>query len=209
MIPLKRAPFRTAAAFRAWLERHHATASELVVRIFKVHAASRGMTYAQALDEALCFGWVDGVRHGLDSESFTVRFAPRKPRSLWSRVNAMHVERLIRAGRMTRSGLAAYAKREAERTGVYSYERGAAELAPAELKLFRASRRAWSFFGAQAPWYRRASTHWVASAKRTETRKRRLATLIACSARREPVPSLDRRTSSHRPGSGALARERT
>ena len=192
MTPPKPTDFKAPAAFRSWLERHHATATELVVRLFKVHAAGRGMTYVQALDEALCFGWIDGVRRSLDSESFTVRFTPRKPRSIWSRVNVAHVERLIAEGRMAPSGLAAYGKREPERTGVYSFERAAARLTPEDLKLFRARRAAWDFFAAQPPGYRRACAHWVTSAKRPETRNRRLATLIEDSAGRRRIRQLTR-----------------
>lgn len=112
--------FRTPAAFRAWLEKHHATAKELELRLFKVHAAHRGLTYAQALDEALCFGWIDGVIHRLDEDSFSQRYTPRKPRSNWSRRNIEHVARLKKAGRMAPAGLAAYKAREAERSGLSS-----------------------------------------------------------------------------------------
>ena len=120
--------FRTPAAFRAWLERHHATATELELRLFKVHAAHRGLTYAQALDEALSFGWIDGVVHRLDQDSFRQRYTPRQPRSTWSRRNIEHVERLKKAGRMTPAGLAAYEAREAQRSGVYSFEQERPEL---------------------------------------------------------------------------------
>ena len=194
MTPPKPTSFKTRDAFRSWLERHHATTTELVVRLFKVHAAGRGVTYVQALDEALCFGWIDGVRRSLDSDSFTVRFTPRKPRSIWSRVNVAHVQRLIAEGRMAPSGLAAYGKREPGRTGLYSFERAAARLTPEELKLFRAQRAAWDFFAAQPPGYRRACAHWVTSAKRPETRSRRLATLIEDSAGRRRIRQLTRPT---------------
>ena len=120
--------FRTQAAFRAWLETHHATATELELRLFKVHAAHRGMTYAQALDEALSFGWIDGVVHRFDEDSFRQRYTPRQPRSNWSRRNIEHVERLKKAGRMTPAGLAAYDARDMRRTGVYSFEQERPEL---------------------------------------------------------------------------------
>src|ERR1039457_2130825 len=125
------AVFQTPAAFRAWLRTHHKTAVELVVRVHKTGADRPGLRYTDALDEALCYGWIDGVRRRHDTESFTVRFTPRKPRSIWSRVNVAHAERLQRSGRMTKAGLAAFAAREAERTGVYSFERDAATLTPA------------------------------------------------------------------------------
>ena len=114
--------FPYAAAFRAWLEQHHAAASELEIRLFKVHAAHRGITYAQALDEALCFGWIDGVRRRLDQDSFSQRFTPRRPRSIWSRVNIAHVERLKKAARMAQAGLAAFEARDELRTRLYSFE---------------------------------------------------------------------------------------
>jgi uncharacterized protein YdeI (YjbR/CyaY-like superfamily) len=184
--------FRSASAWRAWLARHHRSAEEIVLHCFKVHAAARGVTYAQALDEALCFGWIDGVRRRLDADSFSIRFTPRRERSIWSRINVAHVERLIRERRMTKAGLAAYAAREAKRTGVYSFERKAAKLAPDFVRRFRANAAAWEWFEAQAPWYRRTSTFWVMNAKREETRERRLAKLIACCVRREPIPELKR-----------------
>ena len=180
--------FRTPAAFRAWLERHHRTTPELVVRLYKLEFAGRGLTYGQALDEALCFGWIDGVRRSLDAESFSVRFTPRKPRSIWSRVNVAHVERLRAAGRMTEAGLAAYAARDEARTGIYSFERDAVELDPALARRFRANRGAWAYFQAQPAGYRRLNVFRVMSAKRAETRERRLDLLIACSAKQTRIP---------------------
>ena len=183
--------FRTPAAFRAWLERHHATATELELRLFKVHAAHRGLTYARALDEALSFGWIDGVVHRLDQDSFRQRYTPRRPRSTWSRRNIDHVERLKKAGRMTPAGLAAYEAREAERSGVYSFEQERQELAPRYVKAMRANGAAWVFFQAQAPGYRRMTAHWVMSAKKEETRARRLGILIDSSARGRKIPPLE------------------
>jgi uncharacterized protein YdeI (YjbR/CyaY-like superfamily) len=184
--------FRTPAAFRRWLATHHGTARELVVRCCKVHAADRGITYAQALDEALCYGWIDGVRRAVDADTFSVRFTPRKPNSLWSRVNVRHVERLLREGRMAEPGLVAFAAREDARTGRYSFEQRTVRLAPAYAKALRANPEAWSYFQQRPPWYRRTTIHWIMSAKREETRAKRLATLIACSARARPIPPLAR-----------------
>ncbi|MGE0351922.1 MAG: YdeI family protein [Gemmatimonadales bacterium] len=184
--------FRTPAAFRTWLRGHHRTTAELIVRCFKVHAADRGITYAQALDEALCFGWIDGVRRAYDEDTFTVRFTPRKPRSNWSRVNVRHVERLVREGRMKQPGLAAFEAREESRTGVYSFEQRETKLEPGYMKRFLANRRAWAFFQKQPPWYRRTSSFWVMSARREETRARRLDSLISHSARGESIPQLRR-----------------
>jgi uncharacterized protein YdeI (YjbR/CyaY-like superfamily) len=174
--------FKTPAAFRAWLRKHHKTVRALILRIAKAHAADRGITYAQALDEALCYGWIDGVRQRLDAESFSVRFSPRKPRSIWSRVNVRHVERLIQANRMTKAGLIVFEAREEGRTGVYSFEQRPTELPPEYCQRFRAAKPAWTYFQGEAPWYRRTSSYWVLSAKREETRLKRLETLIDCSA---------------------------
>ena len=179
-------------AFRDWLARHHAAKTEIVVRCFKTSAAGRGLTYSDALDEALAYGWIDGVRRGVDEVSFSTRFTPRRPRSIWSRVNVARVEALASRGRMMPSGLAAFNAREVARTGVYSFERAAAELPPDFLTRFRANRAAWSYFNSEAPWYRRTSTHWVMSAKKEETRLRRLAHLIECSARAERIGPLKR-----------------
>jgi uncharacterized protein YdeI (YjbR/CyaY-like superfamily) len=182
--------FRTPAAFRTWLEKNHATATELELRLFKVHAADRGITYTQALDEALCFGWIDGVLHRLDEHSFSQRYTPRKPKSTWSRRNIAHVERLTKEGRMAPAGLAAFNARTEARTGVYSFEQARPDLTPAFLKALRTNAAAWAFYQAQASWYRRTTGHWVMSAKREETRVKRLAILIDCSARGTRIPPL-------------------
>ena len=193
MPPPKPCAFRGAGEFREWLARHHATHDELIIRLYKTAHSHHGMTYVHALDEALCYGWIDGVRRSLDAVSFTQRFTPRKPRSIWSRVNIRKVESLIEHGRMMRPGLDAYAKRSAERTGIYSFERAAAKLSPAFLKQFKANRAAWKYFQSQAPWYQRLTVFRVMSAKRPETRVRRLEDLIAHSAAGEGIPQLPKR----------------
>jgi len=186
--------FRTPAAFRAWLRRNHQSETELLVRLYRVHAARHGMTYAQALDEALCFGWIDGVRRSLDDDTFTIRFSPRKSSSIWSRINVAHVNRLIREGRMEKPGLAAFEARSEERTGVYSFERAAAaKLAPAMERRFRVVAAAWKHYQAEAPWYRRTAAHWIMSAKKEETRLRRLDLLIDCSRKGVRIPVLRRK----------------
>ena len=184
--------FISAAAFREWLERHHESESELLVRLYKVHAKHKGMNYTEALDEALCFGWIDGVRPGGDEDTYAVRFTPRKPKSIWSAVNIKKVTELEAAGRMHESGLAAFSRRSADRSGIYAYENRHTDLSPAYDKKFRTSKRAWDFFSAQAPWYRRTSIYWVMSAKKEATRERRLAKLIEVSAKKKPLPQLDR-----------------
>ncbi|HVO12940.1 MAG TPA: YdeI/OmpD-associated family protein [Vicinamibacteria bacterium] len=184
--------FRSAAAFRAWLEAHHASASELLVRCFKVSARDRGVTYTEALDEALCFGWIDGVRRAVDAHSFSVRFTPRKAKSYWSAVNRRHAERLQADGRMHPAGLAAFRKAAGAGAGAYSFERRPQSLPPAYQKRLRARPRAWAFYQQQPPWYRRTSAFWVISARREETRERRLAELIACSEEQRPIGPLAR-----------------
>ncbi len=182
--------FKTPAAWRGWLAKNHHTSREILLRLFKVHAADRGVTYKQALDEALCYGWIDGVARRLDADSYCQRFTPRRPRSIWSRINVGHVERLIREKRMTPAGLAAYRARDEKRTGVYSFENRPKSLPPPMAKRFRASKAAWQFYQKQPPWYRRTTTYWVVSAKQEGTRQRRLGALIDCCARGEIVPQV-------------------
>ncbi len=174
--------FRTAAAFRAWLQKNHDRADEVWPLLRKTSAAIKCLTYAEALDEALCFGWIDGVRHSCDADTFTSRFTPRKAKSVWSNVNVRHYRRLEAAGRIAPPGAAAWARRDDERTGVYSFETRDRPLEPALESIFRARKRAWSFFSAQPPGYRRLMTYWVQSAKQESTRLKRLERLIAVSA---------------------------
>lgn len=180
--------FRTAAALRRWLSANHARKAELFIGFYKKGSGRRGITYQEALDEALCYGWIDGVRRSVDAESYTNRFTPRKPRSNWSQVNLRRVAELIEAGRMAPPGLAAYERRDPSRVNRYSFERETAELAPAQRKAFRARPEAWRFFQAQPPYYRRLTAFWVISAKKEETRQRRLTALIESSARGQRVP---------------------
>lgn len=175
--------FPTAGAFRVWLEKNHAASGELRVGFYKKGSGKIAMTYQEAVLEALCFGWIDGVLNRLDADSFTHRFSPRKPRSIWSRVNVAHAERLTAAGKMHAAGLAAFAARDVAKTGTYAFERQTpAKLTRTQEKQFRANAAAWKFFSAQAPWYRRTAVHLVISAKQEATRARRLAQLIADSA---------------------------
>jgi len=188
--------FDSQSDFRKWLKSHHATTRELLVRCYKTHAQDRGLTYRQALDEALCFGWIDGVRRSVDENSFSTRFTPRKPNSTWSRINIGRVKELEAEGRMHPSGRAAFAARLTVNPRRYSYESRPTRLDAGSLKKLRANKRAWAFFQAQPPWYRRTSSFWVMEAKREDTRERRLAELIARSAKREPIKLLDRRGST-------------
>ena len=175
--------FSTPGEFRAWLTKHHEAATELIVGFHKKHTGRPSMTWTESVREALCFGWIDGIRRSLGDDSYTIRFTPRKPRSIWSSRNIEHVEELIREERMAPAGLAAYEARTAERTGVYSFEqRHAARLEREQEQRFRADPAAWDFFQTQPPSYRRTAIYWVVSAKRAETRARRLAKLIEDSA---------------------------
>jgi uncharacterized protein YdeI (YjbR/CyaY-like superfamily) len=180
--------FRTPAAFRAWLEANHERANELLLDFHKKGSGRPSITWPESVDEALCYGWIDGVRRSIDESSYSIRFTPRKPRSIWSNVNVAKVESLIHQGRMMPSGLAAYALRDPERSGIYAFERETASFDDEGEQLFRSDRLAWSFFQLQAPSYRRVATYWVTSAKRAETRARRLASLIECSGRGKRLP---------------------
>lgn len=175
--------FRSPAAFRRWLERHHARENELWVGLYKKHAAARGLTYADATLEALCFGWIDGVMRRIDADTHMQRFTPRRPGSIWSNVNVAHVERLTRAGRMAPAGLAAFAARSAKMTGVYSFEqKRPTALLPAAEKEFRTHPAAWAHFSQEPPWYRRFIAHKIATAKQEATRTRWLTKAIVAAA---------------------------
>jgi len=174
--------FKTAAAFRRWLEKNHATAAELQVGFYRKDSGKGGMTYQESVDEALCFGWIDGVVRKIDADSFTHRFTPRKARSTWSNVNVAHVARLTAAGRMQPAGLQAYARRDPERTGTASYEKRPRKFPAASERTFRANPKAWTRWQAQPPGYQRLAIHWVTNAKLAETRHRRLAQLMTLTA---------------------------
>lgn len=182
--------FSSSRAFRSWLETHHASATSLWVRCYKVHAAGRGMTYRQAVDEALCFGWIDGVTRRIDGATFGVRFTPRQRRSVWSRLNLKRIGELSAEGRVAAAGQAALAARDEARTGLYSFERAAMSLSPDLDARFKADAAAWKYFNAQPPGYRRTCLFWVMSAKRESTRVRRLGILIDCAARQTRIPLL-------------------
>lgn len=189
MAEQKPVPFAGPAAFRAWLAKNHATANELYVRCRKVGTGG-GLTYREALDEALCIGWIDGVRRALDAESFSQRFSPRKAKSAWSTVNIKRYQELEAEGRVLPPGRKAFEVRVKSR---YSFESRPRQLSPALARQFKANAKAWGFFAAQAPYYQRTCSFWVMSAKQEETRERRLARLIALSARGQGVPMLKTR----------------
>ena len=183
--------FASAEEFRAWLEEHHERAEEVWVGFWRKATGRPTMTWSDAVDEALCFGWIDGIRKRIDDQSYANRFTPRRPGSNWSAVNVRKVAGLRESGRMTPAGLRAYEQRREDRTQMYSYEqRHEARLDEEQLREFQANREAWAFIEAQPPGYRQTAVYWVASAKRPETRARRLETLIACSAAGNRLPQL-------------------
>lgn len=173
--------FRTQAELRRWLEKKHASEQELWIGFYRKDSGKGGITYPEALDEALCFGWIDGIRKRLDDVSYTTRFTPRRARSIWSNVNVKHVARLTAAGRMTEPGFAAFNLLDPSRSGVYSFEQQT-ELTPPMRKKLEKNARARKFFDEQPLRYRRAASWWVISATKDETRERRLAELISRSA---------------------------
>jgi uncharacterized protein YdeI (YjbR/CyaY-like superfamily) len=175
--------FKGPADFHKWLLKNHQTSKELFVGFYKKSSGKKSITYPEALDEALCFGWIDGVRRSLDDISYTTRFSPRKPKSIWSLINVRHVERLKQEDRMQPSGLVAYALREDKRTGIYSFENRPRELSPEFQELFQKNKKAWEFFQKEPPGIQRTCTFWVMSAKQEETRLRRLKQLIESSAK--------------------------
>lgn len=179
--------FTSPEQFRKWLSANHVKSDELWIGFHKKSSGKKSITYPEALDEALCFGWIDGVRKGLDETSYIQRFSPRRPKSIWSRINMKHVERLKKEGRMHEAGLAAFAKRDEKRTGVYSFENKPRELSPEYQKLFQANKKAWEFWKKQPQFYTKVTSFWVMSAKKEETQLRRLNQLIESAANSERV----------------------
>ncbi|MES2692903.1 MAG: YdeI/OmpD-associated family protein [Verrucomicrobiota bacterium] len=177
--------FPTAADFRRWLEKNHASATELYIGFYKAKSGKTAMTYEEAVDESLCFGWIDGVVKSLGPESYQHRFSPRKPTSIWSMINIGHVARLTKAGKMHPRGLAAFAARKANKVGIYAYEQRPQEMPDPYRKTFKAAAKAWAFWEKQPPGYRRTLVWWIISAKQEATRDKRLKTLIkTCAAGR-------------------------
>lgn len=182
--------FPSPADFRRWLEQNHDKVGELWVGFHKKASGRPSITWPESVDEALCYGWIDGVRYRIDEASYRIRFTPRQPKSIWSNVNVKRVAALKKLGRMAPAGLAAFAKADRKRAGVYSFEQKNARLGPAYEKKLKANRKAWEFFRAQPPYYQRLGAWFVISAKREETRAGRLATLIkACAAGRRLGPA--------------------
>ena len=174
--------FAAPDAFRAWLKTHHAKAPELLVGYYKVGSGKPSMTWPQSVDEALCFGWIDGVRRSLGAEAYTIRFTPRRAGSIWSAVNIKRVEALEAEGRMAAAGRKAFAARTVAKSAIYSFEQGDLTLPPVYEKKLKANKAAWKDFQARPAWYRKKATWWVMSAKQEATRMKRLDKLIAVHA---------------------------
>ncbi|HEV7484844.1 MAG TPA: YdeI/OmpD-associated family protein [Thermoanaerobaculia bacterium] len=174
--------FKTPADFRRWLAKNHASATELLVGFYKKDSGKPSITWPESVDEALCFGWIDGVRRRIDDVSYSIRFTPRKKTSTWSAINIARVAELTKLERMQPAGQRAFEHRREEKSAIYSYENASRTLSAEDEKKFRANRKAWEFFNAQPPGYRHLSIYWITSVKRDETRARRLATLIEDSA---------------------------
>jgi uncharacterized protein YdeI (YjbR/CyaY-like superfamily) len=187
--------FATPADFRRWLEKHHETAPELLVGFHKKGSGRPSITWPESVDEALCFGWIDGIRRTIDDESYSIRFTPRRPRSNWSLVNVGRVAELTKLGRMRPAGIKAFEARDPARTGVYEFEQRQREqptLSPEYVAQIERNAKAWKFFQAQPPFYHRVCARYVMSAKREETRLKRLARLIGDSARGRRIGLLER-----------------
>lgn len=188
--------FATPAEFRAWLDENHAGVDFLWVGFHKKGTGRPSLTWPESVDEALCYGWIDGVRKGIDADSYMIRFTRRKAGSVWSNVNVARVRALADLGRMRPAGIAAFQARREDRSGVYSHEQPDMELPEPYLGILRGDPAAWDFFQAQAPSYRKAAVWWVVGAKREETRRKRIGTLVENSARSEKLPHLTRKKSS-------------
>ena len=172
--------FETPAKFRAWLQQHHRTADELWVGYWKKHTGRPTITWQESVDEALCFGWIDGIRKKIDDQAYTNRFTPRRAGSNWSAINIAKVELLTKQKRMAAAGVAAFARRSEAKSRIYTYEqKDVITFENAFEKAFKANKAAWAFFLAQPPYYRKLMTRWVSGAKQEETRRRRLDKLIA------------------------------
>ena len=173
--------FNNSSEFREWLIKNHQTENEILVGYYKVKTQKPSMTWSESVDEAICFGWIDGIRKSVDEESYTIRFTPRNPKSNWSAVNIKKMEEMVRLGKMTPAGMAAFEKRKEDKSVVYSYENRPEKLDPVFENKFREKIEAWNFFSEQAPSYKKTVFYWIMSAKQESTRLSRLDKLIAAS----------------------------
>ncbi|HRI28221.1 MAG TPA: YdeI/OmpD-associated family protein [Chitinophagales bacterium] len=177
--------FPDAASFRRWLEVNHQTEKEIVVGYYKISTGKCGLTWSASVDEALCFGWIDGIRKSVDANSYCIRFTPRNPKSIWSKVNIEKAEKLISEGKMQPAGLVLYQQRKEDKSVIYSYENKPAEFPPDMEQQFKQHEPAWLFFTTQPPYYQKTMQHWVLSAKQPKTQVARLQKLIAASQNKQ------------------------
>ncbi len=177
--------FSNQREFRDWLKRNHRKETEIIVGFYKVGTGKPSMTWPESVDQALCFGWIDGIRKSIDEESYCIRFTPRNPSSNWSAVNIKKAEELIKKGLMEPAGLALYKNRKADKSGKYSYENKPAKLPAGYEKRFKANKEAWRFFTSQAPSYQKSVFYWILSAKRQATQISRLEKVIKESERQK------------------------
>ncbi len=179
--------FASPASFRKWLTKQHQKEQELLVGFYKVGSGKPSMTWSESVDEALCFGWIDGVRRSIDKESYSIRFTPRRPGSIWSAINLAKVKQLTEQGLMKPAGLKVFNARQEKQANIYSHENELATL-PAQLeKKFKANKKAWQFFTKQAPSYKKVMIHWITTAKQAATQLRRLEKTIAASENKERI----------------------
>ncbi len=172
--------FKNPAELRKWFEKNYKKAEEQWIGYYKTGTAKPSISWPESVDQALCFGWIDGIRKSIDDESYTIRFTPRKPTSVWSRINIKKVAELKRQGLMTKEGLHLFENRDMKKSSLYSFEqRKNPKLPAAFMKKFKSNKKAWTFFSSQAPWYQRTATWWIISAKREETRLKRLGRLMS------------------------------
>jgi uncharacterized protein YdeI (YjbR/CyaY-like superfamily) len=180
--------FKTEADLRKWFKSHHASATELWIGFYKKNSGKASITWPESVDAALCFGWIDGIRKSIDEDSYMIRFTPRKLRSIWSSVNIKRAKELLAAGLMQPAGLKAFEARQENRSGIYSYEQRTADLPDQYGKLLKKNSAAWQFFDVQSPSYKKAANWWVLSARKEETRLKRLKKLIDDSAHGRTIP---------------------
>jgi len=178
---MKASFFATPTDFRKWLEKNYKTEKELIVGFYKVGTGKPSITWSESVDQALCFGWIDSVRRSIDSESYCIRFTPRKPTSIWSDINIKKMKALTKAGLMTPEGQRAFSLRKESRSGIYSHEKEIKALESNFEKQLKNNKLAWNFFNTQAPSYKKSITHWITSAKQEKTKLARLEKLIKAS----------------------------
>ncbi len=190
--------FKSPSECRRWLERNHDKKTELWFGFYKKNSSKRGITYQEAVDEALCFGWIDGLKHGVDEESYSLRFTPRKTKSVWSVINTKRAKELRKLGRMKPPGLAAFGARDPKRSGIYSFENATRKFDAACEKEFKKHPEAWEFFRSQPPGFQRTATFWVMAGKKEETRLRRLAQLIGAAEKKQRLGMVTGKSSTEK-----------